>query len=148
MRRLDFLPGSQSPRDASLTPQEAFAGILLVTVAGDGEASSEQTAAFVAVSNRIQLLKHQTTAEFNAMMEKLFGILDRQGPDALLERSSAVLPPELRETAFAVAVDLFADHAVEAKKRKMVTALQQRLGVASDLAVKIVEVLSIKNRGS
>jgi hypothetical protein len=148
MRRLDFLPSSLPARDASLTPQEAFAGILLVTVAGGDEVSSDQTAAFVAVSNRLRLLKHQTTAEFTAMLEKLCGILDKQGADALLERSSAVLPPELRETAFAVAVDLFADHTVDAKKRKMVTALQQRLGVASELAVKIVEVLSIKNRGS
>jgi hypothetical protein len=130
-----------------LTPQEAVAGILLVTVTGHGEVSAQEEEAFIATSNRMELLRHQTATEFKAMLHKIANILSRMGPDALLASSSAALPRDLRETAFAVAVDLVADRPARPDERKTLKLLQKRLGVANDLAERIVEVLAIKNRG-
>lgn len=132
--------------DVALTPQEAVAGILLVTVTADGEVTPREEEAFVATSNRMELLRHQTAGEFQAMLQKIGGLLSRLGPDRLLATSSAALPRDLRETAFAVAVDLVADQRSLPRERKTLKMLEERLGVASDLADRIVEVLAIKNR--
>jgi hypothetical protein len=137
----------QGREDLALTPQEAVAGILLVTVTGHGEVTAQEEEAFIATSNRMQLLRHQSPAEFKAMLHKIAGILRRQGRDALLASSSAALPHDLRETAFAVAVDLVADRPVRPDEEKTLKLVQRRLGVANDLAERIVEVLAIKNRG-
>jgi uncharacterized tellurite resistance protein B-like protein len=144
----DKVFGGPSSKEVALNPREAFAGILLMTVAGDGHISDEEKEAFIGVSNRMQLFKSQSPSEFNAMMDKLFGLLHKQGPAFLLEKSASSLPDELRPTAFAVAADLvFADGSIEDEEKAFVEKLRSVLGLAEDLAVKIIEVLAIKNRG-
>ncbi|MDJ0553380.1 MAG: hypothetical protein QNJ68_02850 [Microcoleaceae cyanobacterium MO_207.B10] len=40
------------------------------------------------------------------MFDKLFGMLKRQGPQALIDAAIKLLPHELHETTFAIATDL------------------------------------------
>lgn len=142
-----LLSGQASSAQA-LSPQEAFAAVLLTAVAADGQISDEERDLFVSTSNRMKLLKDQTAAQFNSMMDKLFLILKREGSQALLEKAKSAVPSELRETAFALAADIvFADGSVEPEEMAIVEAIQQGMGIADEQALKIVEVLQIKNRG-
>ena len=54
----------------------------------------------------------------------------------------------MRDTAFAVAADLvLADGVVAETEKKFLEDLQKAMGVADDVALKVTEVLVIKNRG-
>jgi tellurite resistance protein len=148
MGLFDKVFGGTSSKEVTLSPREAFAGVLIMTIAGDGYISDEEKEGFIAVSNRMQLFKSQPVSEFNTMMDKLFGLLHKHGPAFLLEKSVASIPDELRPTAFAVAADLvFADGNIEDEEKQFIEKLGSELRISQDLALKIIEVLAIKNRG-
>lgn len=131
----------------TLSKPEAFAGVMLATIAADGNISDEEAAGFNAVISRMRIFQAQTAAEHRAMIDKLFGILNRSNSEQLLAKAAESLPTELREAAFAVVTDLiFADSSVEDSERVMLEKLQSHLGISDDLALQIVQVMEIKNR--
>lgn len=81
-------------------------------------------------------------------MDRLLGILKREGPEALMNRAADALPPDLKDTAFANACDLvLADGSVEDEEKAFLDNLQKKLGISGDLALTIVEVMIVKNKG-
>lgn len=148
MGLFDKLLGGQTSSNVVLNKQEALASILLVTIAADGHISDEESSSFGSVVNRMQLFRNQSASEFSSMMDKLLGLLKKHGHTFLLEKATAGLPSELRETTFALCADLiFADGSVEDEEKELLEGIQQSLQVSDDLALKIIEVLQIKNRG-
>lgn len=148
MGLFDKLLGGQGSANTTLNKQEAFAGILMATVAADGHISEDEVRSFNAIANRVQLFKAQSGDEFSAMIDKLMGLLQKHGQSFLIEKSAEALPSDLRETVFATATDLvLADGSVEEEEKKLLERLQVSLKVSDELAVKIIEVLQIKNRG-
>jgi tellurite resistance protein len=148
MGLFDKALGGQSNASTPLNKQEAFTAVLLVTIAADGHISNEEVEGLVAISNRTQLLKDQTVDEFNRMIRKLQALLQKQGIEFLLSKAYEALPVKLRETVFANAADLvFADGSVEDEEKQLLEDIKAALSVPDDLALKIVEVLQIKNRG-
>ncbi|WP_373499023.1 tellurite resistance TerB family protein [Desulfococcus sp.] len=136
-----------SSSNSNLSKPEAFAGIMLATVAADGHISDEEVAGFNAVISRMKLFQTQSASEHLAMIDKLFGILKRSSAKELLTKSAEVLPSELREAAFAVSADLiFADGSVEEEEKVLLETLQQQLGIPDDLAMQVVRVMEVKNR--
>jgi hypothetical protein len=65
----------------------------------------------------------------------------------MLAACAKTLPPDLRESAFAIATDLvFADGHVEEREKEYIDRLQGVFGIDDAMALKIVEVIVIKNR--
>src|SRR5437588_605738 len=62
--------GGQSSEATPLSPQEAFAGVLLVTIAADGHISDEEANSFNAIVSRMNLFKSQSGERFSAMVDK------------------------------------------------------------------------------
>jgi len=144
----DKLLGGKASGDLVLDERAAFAAVLLVTVAADGNISDDESRAFGAIVNRMQLFKSQTSSEFSAMMDRLFAVIRREDPKILLMSAAKVLPAELVETAFAIAVDLvLADGSVEDQEKQLLEDLQSALGIRDDFAEKVVTVMLAKNRG-
>ncbi len=82
------------------------------------------------------------------MMDRLLGELKRGGLEKLLEKLSPAVPPELRETVFANAVDIvLADGTVEEEEREFIDDLQAKLEVDEKRAKAIVQVMVHKNHG-
>ena len=146
MGLFDKLTGGSS--DAPFNKQEGFAAIMLAVVAADGDISDEEIQDFNARASRMRLFASQSGAEFSQMIDRLFRILRKSGPQELAARGSQALSSELRETAFAVAVDMiFADGTVEDDEKTLVGNLQQQLGISDGLASQILDVMIIKHRG-
>ncbi len=148
MGLFDKILGGQSSENVRLSPAEAFAGLVLAVVGADGHISDDEVRAANAIFNRMRLFGPITADQFSAMIDRLIGYLKKHGADWLLGKAVAALPDELRETAFATAADLiFADGSVESSEQELVEKLQKSLQIPDELALKIVEVISIKNRG-
>ncbi|MDX2232067.1 MAG: tellurite resistance TerB family protein [Leptolyngbyaceae cyanobacterium bins.349] len=81
------------------------------------------------------------------MIDKLFGLLKREGSSALFAAAKSSLPYELAPSAFAVATDLIlADGVVTDEEQSFLNQLYEALDIPDDVAVKIVEVMMIKNQ--
>lgn len=130
------------------TKQEAVAAVLFLTVYADGEISDEEKELFIGTSNRMQLFRSQSAEEFNAMIAKIRACFDKQGFTPTLSLAAQSIPVELRDTTFALAADIiFADGSVGKDETLFLEAVQHALQITDEFAIKVVEVLQIKNRG-
>ena len=127
---------------------EAFAGILLGASACDGHISDEETGSLLTTVGRMKLYEGITENKWRSIVDQLFKILKKDGPEGLLNRCAKALPDELRDTAFANACDIIlADGVVEDEEREYLDKVQKALEIDGDTALTIVEVMIIKNKG-
>jgi tellurite resistance protein len=137
--------GNQPPK---MTPQEAFVGVVMSAVAADGVITQEEALGVATVLNRMKLFQGVNQNQMKGIFDRTINTLKSQGPSQLIMAAKETLPADLRDTAFAIAADLvLADGVVEDREKKFLEELQKAMGVPDDMALKITEVLVIKNRG-
>jgi tellurite resistance protein len=131
-----------------LSRAEAFAGVLLGAVASDGHISGEEGQGLCTILGRMKMYDNWNDAKFNNMLNRLLGMIKREGVEPVLRRCAEVLPKQLHETAFANACDLvLADGVVEPAEKQFLETLRGLLEIDGDQALTIVQVMVIKNRG-
>ncbi|NEP17509.1 MAG: tellurite resistance TerB family protein [Leptolyngbya sp. SIO4C1] len=142
-----FSQNAENPRLA-LSQAEAFAAICLVAIAADGYLSEQENMEMRMLLSRMQLFRSYSADMLDRMKDTLLNHLQQHGPSALVEAAKAALPTELAPTAFALATDLvLTDGTVTSQEQAFLDDLYRILGLSADLALRIVEVMTIKNRG-
>jgi hypothetical protein len=130
------------------SPAEAFAAVTLSAIAVDGYLADEEVDGLINALTRMHLFKSYPGEVLRRMLDKLFGILRREGVGTLFQSAKGSLPQELQEAAFAVSADLIlADGLVTDDEKSFLNQLHQALNITDETAMKIVEVMMIKNRG-
>lgn len=146
MGLFDNLFGGKQEKE--LTKAESFAGVLLSAVASDGHISDEEVRGLCTILGRMRMYDNWTSDKFNAMINRLLGMLKREGPENVLGRCAQYLPENLKPTAFANACDLLlADGGIEEAEKVFLDSLQRKLDISGDQAITIVEVMILKNKG-
>lgn len=131
-----------------LNEAEGFAGIALCAIAADGVITEEEAAGLATTLGRMKLYSGMSNRDINKVFEKLIKVARTDGLGKLMELSSAAVTPALKPTAFAMAADLImADGEVASQEKTFLERIQKALGVNDADALKIVEVIAIKNRG-
>ncbi|MEM7557568.1 MAG: tellurite resistance TerB family protein [Planctomycetota bacterium] len=129
-------------------PHEGFAGVLLCASACDGHVGEDESQALGMIIHQKQLYSRLTDQQHSALQDRLIGELRRGGPEKLLEKSYPAVPPELRETVFANAVDIvLSDGTVEQEEKEFIDDLQGKLEIDEKRAKTIVQVMVYKNQG-
>jgi len=142
-----FKPVNQI-NDGSLSAAEAFAAVCLVAIAADGYLSEQEGRNMTVMLSRMQLFRSYSNDMLHRTFDQLLGMLKRQGPGPLINLAKVSLPQNLRETAFAMATDLIlSDGAVTEQEQAFLDDLHHILEISEDMALKIVQVMTIKNRG-
>jgi hypothetical protein len=142
----DFVEEGLSPREYG--PQEGFAGVLLCASACDGHIADEEARSLNLVLGRRRLYERLTQQQFGSMMDRLLAELKRSGPEQLLNKCYEAVPPELRETVFANAVDIvLADGIVEQEEKEFIDDLGMKFDIDKKRAKAIIQVMVYKNRG-
>ena len=140
--------GSQSQVKDVLSPAEAVVAITLGAIASDGYISEEEVHRVSAILSRMKLFQSYANDGIVGMFDKLLNLLRSEGIDSLFRAAQASLPENLRESAFALATDMvLADGVVTREEQDFLNDLYHCLGIASDVANQIVQVILIKNRG-
>jgi hypothetical protein len=138
---------AQSEQKVAINSAEAFAAICLVAIASDGYLSEGESDDMKTRLSRMKLFQ-DSVEDFDRMTQYLLDQLKKYGPNELVNSAKAALPPNLGPTAFAMAVDLiFSDGSVSAEERAFIDDLRRILLIPDELALKIVEVLTLKNQG-
>jgi tellurite resistance protein len=134
--------------EAPLNKQEGFAAILYAVIAADGHISDEEVDEFVARISRMKLFADLTQGQFGHILDKIRRTISKKGVSTLITESAQALSPELKETAFVVAVDMiFADGIVEDEEKALVETIQGALEISDSLAAQALDIFIIKNRG-
>ena len=136
-------------QSTTLSKQEAFLAIALATSAADGHIAQSEIDSMFAYLMNMRMFEQSTSQQMGRMFDKLMGILKRGGPSALITAAKDPLPDDMRETAFACAVDIaLADGVLEEDEKDLLSELQSALEVPENIAVTIIQVMIIKNRGN
>jgi tellurite resistance protein len=134
--------------ETKLSKEESFAAVMLVAVAADGMITEEEAHGLAVGMARMRMYAGFTSNQMGAMLNKLIGIIKKEGLETLVALAKETLPSDMRETAFAVATDLaLADGEIASREKDVLTKIQQSLGIPEDKAVNIIEVMLIKNKG-
>ncbi len=148
MSLFDDIDTGLEPASRPFGPQEGFAGVLLCASACDGHIGDEEGQSLFAILSQKKLYERLTQQQYGSMMDRLMGELKRGGPEKLLEKSFPAVPPELRETVFANAVDVvLADGVVEQEEKDFIDELQAKFEIEAKRAKTIVQVMVYKNHG-
>ena len=136
-------------KELNLTEEEAFLGVALSSVAADEVISQEELNVVAHTISRMPAFRRIHPNQLLQMLDKFLQIIKREGVGTIVEAAKNSLNPQLKETAFAVAVDIvLVDGIVDQKEKEFLELLQQAVGLSDALATKIVEVMIIKNRGT
>ncbi len=147
MGLFDALLGSREREKSTLTAKEAIPAILVAVANADGDMADEEIGALVGVTRRMRMLESLSDEQHDAMINKLFSFLKRNGAAALMQAGISSCPGELRDAAFLMAVDMvLSDGVVEQKEREFLTQLKKALGIPDDLAQVIIKAMQIKNK--
>ncbi|WP_349262697.1 tellurite resistance TerB family protein [Allocoleopsis sp.] len=148
MSLFDKLSSARQQSQTILGPAEAFAAIALIAVAADGYAADTEEQVLMTSLSRMQLFRSYPGDVLQRMLDRLLSILQRQGADTLLAAALASLPHDLNETAFAVTADIvLADGEVTEEEEEFLNQLHHSLEIPEETALKIIDVMLIKNRG-
>jgi len=132
----------------TFSTQEAFLGIALATSAADGEIVESEAKGMFAYLLQMRMFDGYTSRQMSDIFKKLVTVLENEGVGGLVAIVKSSLPSELRETAFACAVDIaLADGVIEDSEKELLEELQQVMEVSDEIGGKILEVMMIKNRG-
>lgn len=136
------------PEEQHFGPQEGFAGVMLCASACDGHIGDEEAQAVNMMLGQKSLYSRLSPQQTSSVMDRLVGHLKRKGHEQLLLKSYPAVPPELRECAFANAVDIvLADGVVEQEEGEFIDDLQTKLEIDPARAKTIVKVMVDKNHG-
>ncbi len=131
-----------------LTPQESFAGILLAASACDGHIAEDEFNQILITLYRMKLFKRVNEKEFDKVMNKLMGVLKKNGPEKLAEGCCENLPEELNKSAFANACNIvLSDGYLDSDEKEFINSLTSMLSLNSSVAKSIAQVMVIKNKG-
>lgn len=147
MSLLDAVLGTENQTQAALNPAEAFAVIVLMATASDGYLSVEQENSITLVLSRMKLFQGYPYEMIHRLFDKILGILQGDGFNALFNAAKDSLSQDLRETAFAVATDfVLAEGIITEEEKNFLNDLYQALGISSEKAMQILQVMLIKNQ--
>lgn len=148
MGLFDRVSGGRTQTNVTLSPAEAFAAIALLAVASDGYLADAEAQVLSTTLSRMQLFRSYPGDVMRRMFDRLLGILSKQGSQTLFNLAVDTLPHDLYETVFAVTTDIvLADGEVTPKEEKLLNELCNSLEIDENKAVKIIDVMLIKNKG-
>jgi tellurite resistance protein len=140
--------GQLQASDIKLEPAEAFAAIALIAVAADDIITTSESQALTTLLTRMELFSKYSEDGLREMTDKLLGIIKNKDIKPLFDAAVAAVPKDLKETLFAVTTDLvLSDGDLAEEEEQLLNELYSALKISSEMAEKIIDVISIKNKG-
>jgi tellurite resistance protein len=131
-----------------LSPQEAFVALLIASARADGSVSVHEANRIEHVVGGMKLFRGQSHEQLQKVFATAAERVSTHGVASVVPAAVAIIPKELRDTTFAVAIDLMlSDGRLSPKEEAFVEELRTLLNVERDAAARIVDVLLIKNAG-
>ena len=140
--------GQLKASDIKLDGAEAFAAIALIAVAADDIITTSESQGLTTLFARMELFSKYSEDDLRKMTDKLLGIIKNKDIKPLFDAAVAAVPKDLKETLFAVTTDLvLTDGDLAEEEEQLLNELYSALKISEEMADKIIDVISIKNKG-
>jgi hypothetical protein len=131
-----------------LSPHEAFVALLIASARADGSVSAHEANSIEHIVAGMQLFRGHRRDGLHKVFATASERIKDHGAPSVVEAAAAIVPKELRTTAFALALDLMlSDGRLSPKEEGFADDLRTLLNVDSDRARTIIDVLRTKNAG-
>ncbi|MBM3934470.1 MAG: Tellurite resistance protein TerB [SAR202 cluster bacterium] len=139
--------GKKEEGPINFSQQEAFSAVCLLAVSADGVVESDEVHRIITNLVEKRLFRGYNMDSLASILNNSAKLIQRRGAAPVMEAARKALSQDLRETAFVLATDLvLADGYVDPKEKAFLEEFHKSLGISDELAVKIAEVIVIKNR--
>jgi hypothetical protein len=143
---MDLLEQLTYDDEGKLFVNDALLTIAVCAAGVDQEYSPQETDRIVALALANKMFRN----EIETVERRVFHLVNSIGAgdrQAALERAVKSLPEEMKETAFAWAVDMImADGVLPHESGELIRELAEKLSVDSGIAAEIIKVMAIRNR--
>lgn len=131
-----------------LSPQEAFVSLLIASARADGSVSAQEANSIEHVVTGMQLFSRHRGEQLQSVFATASERIKEHGVPGVVRAAAAIVPKELRPTAFALAIDLMlSDGRLSPQEERFADDLCTLLSVERDTATRIMDVLRTKNAG-
>jgi uncharacterized tellurite resistance protein B-like protein len=135
-------PTSYSP----VTEMEAWLGIMHSCMAADGDVSQPE---INRMANMIVYKQHFKLQDFKTQYTTAVIVHKRIGGKAMIDACAPHVSADYRETLLAIVCELIlADGVIDKEEKVLAEYITEKLEIPSENAMKIVEVMLIKNKGN
>lgn len=131
-----------------LDASECYAGVLVGLVACDDTVTHEEALEVTRALSRCSLFIGLNDKHVRRVLKRLGSMARTAGPLALLEAAAPGVPRDLREGAFAWAVELaYADGSISDREVEFLKRSAELLALPNEQVAKILEVTRIRYGG-
>jgi hypothetical protein len=131
-----------------LSPEEAIVSLLIASARADGSVSIHEANSIEHMVGGMQLFRGHRGYGLQKVFAAASDRIKEHGAARMVPAAAAVVPKQLRTTAFSLAIDLMlSDGRLSPKEQGFADDLRRLLHVDPDEATKIIDVLQTKNAG-
>lgn len=121
-------------------------GIVVGVFNADGRVATEEAVRVNEIFSSTKLFRQPFAESAKTVLDRVVELFGAHGTEAVVALGATALPPDLRAPAFAIVVDLvLADGEASVEARKFIDGLQDLLPIPDEDAMKIVDVIIVKN---
>jgi uncharacterized tellurite resistance protein B-like protein len=144
---MGLFDGFKTKTQPVFNTQKSIMTIVVAAITADGEVSDEEVGRLRSMCARSPIFMRNTKDEDDALIDFALNAHKQLAGEAI-KKAAETLTPELRETAFAFAVEMIvADGMVGADEETYIGNLATTLGISEDLSRAIIAVTLIRGRG-
>ena len=137
---------SPARKPGRLTLDQSLIAVLIAAMDANQHVAPEEAARAHHIIWSMRRFRYKSGDTVDRLIEAVRDRIEEDGMAAVLQQAARTIPPRLRPSAFAVAVDLMlADARLERAERQFVTRLATALEVRRVPADAILKVMLIKN---
>lgn len=130
-----------------LSTPEAYAAVAVAAISADGNVSDDEANRTALNLATVNIFRTYELREMGDVLNRVALLIQRRGPSTVLKAAKDTLTSAQAESAFFLAADLtLSDGTFGQAEREFLEQLKNTLAVNDSTALKIVEVVVIKNR--
>lgn len=137
---------SRAPRRGPLTLDQAIIAILIGSMMANDHVSPEESERAHHVTWSMRRFRRRSGDTVARLIGRVRERIVAEGPAAVVQQASKVIPASLRPSVLAVAADLvLVDGTLQRQERQFLSELARQLKIAPALSLQILKVIAIKN---
>ena len=144
---MGLFDGFKTKTQPTFNTQKAIMTIVIAAIKADGSVSEEEVGRLRSMCVRSPIFSTNSKDQDEAVIDFALNVSDQLGMEAV-KKAALVLTPDLKETAFAFAVEMIlADGMVGDKEEAFISQLAGMLDVSEELGKAVILVTMIRARG-
>lgn len=134
------------PRLRVLTLDQAIVAVLIGSMLANEHVSPEESERAHHLTWSMRRFRRRSGDTVGRLIARVREHVVAEGPTAVVQQATKVIPPSLRPSVLAVAADLvLADGSLQREERQFLGELARQLKIAPALSLQILKIVALKN---